>query len=131
MKKTDGHKLIMKKMQVRIAGYVATDSSRHHYTQGSCYWPGLATDDQATSQLAMCVHVHERVSCKIEYQESIWTQRIHCPITKEIMQGIYFKLANSPKPYYNITMWAACCMAFFDQVNSQYHPIDSLTLVPS
>ena len=40
-------------------------------------------------------------------------QRIHLPITLEIMQSINDLLIQEPYSYDNILVWAACCLAFF------------------
>ena len=39
--------------------------------------------------------------------------RGHLPITLQIMQNIKTLLAKQPDSYFNIMIWAACCLAFF------------------
>lgn len=39
--------------------------------------------------------------------------RIRLPITLQIMGNIKTLLAKQPSSYYNIMIWAACCLAFF------------------
>ena len=39
--------------------------------------------------------------------------RVRLPITLQIMQNIKTLLAKQPDSYFNIMIWAACCLAFF------------------
>ena len=39
--------------------------------------------------------------------------RIQLPITLQIMESVKALLSNQPHSYFNIMIWAACCLAFF------------------
>lgn len=53
--------------------------------------------------------------------------RIRQPITFEIMEGIQSVLLKQPHGYYNLMMWAACCIAFFGLLRVSEFTTSSVT----
>lgn len=53
------------------------------------------------------------------------TQRL--PVTQNIMEKMQAVLSSQRKDHNSVMLWAACCMAFFGFLNSQYHLSQTIT----